>query len=348
VDPPSSPIVLTQTPTPAPTAAPTAAPIAATPVPTVAATPVPTPDPTPEPTPELTPTPTPKPTPEPTPKPTPTPTPAPVSGSSIRVTSIPALLTALADNDITEIVVANGTYRVSPAGLQRSDSLWIGKRFAGRTKSVVVRAETNGGVVFDGGGANYFGGIWFVDGAHHQTWQGFVFANGTPTQTGVIMFGDGVGRAAPHHITLRSITIPRSIRTSSTGAGDHGVYFSQAVGGPHDLLIDGLTVDGAGGLDTALHFYHSDSSHRNAWNVTIRRMKVTGTDQAIMLWDSTTSNVLIEDSTISGATSYAVSYERGSAITFRGVTSSGSGSAGWTSSKGANPPGVTFIDTVLR
>ncbi len=29
----------------------------------------------------------------------------------MRVTSIPALLSALADNAVTEIVVANGTYR---------------------------------------------------------------------------------------------------------------------------------------------------------------------------------------------------------------------------------------------
>ncbi len=120
----------------APTAAPTATPAPATPTP---ATPTPTADPrNPAPT-----TPTPAPTPTPTPRrprrrphrrrrrprgprrrphprrrrprrrrPTPTPTPA---IKSVRVTSIPALLTALADNTVDEIVVANGTYRVSPA-----------------------------------------------------------------------------------------------------------------------------------------------------------------------------------------------------------------------------------------
>ncbi len=122
--------------------------------------------------------------------------------TSVRVTSIPALLTALADDTVTEIVVANGTYRVSPAATKQADSLWIGARFADRTRPVIVRAETTGGVTFDGGGAGYFGGITLRGGAHHQTWQGFVFANGEPTETGVIVFG-GYGelaaRPAPHH-----------------------------------------------------------------------------------------------------------------------------------------------------
>ena len=39
--------------------------------------------------------------------------------------SDPALLTALADNTLDEIVVANGTYHVRPAGTG-SDSPWIG------------------------------------------------------------------------------------------------------------------------------------------------------------------------------------------------------------------------------
>ena len=94
-----------------------------------------------------------------TPTPTPAPTPNPSPGTSVRVTSIPALLTALDDNSVTDIVVANGTYRVSAAASKRSNSLWIGSRFADRTKAVTVRAETRGGVTFDGGGATYFGGL---------------------------------------------------------------------------------------------------------------------------------------------------------------------------------------------
>ncbi len=45
---------------------------------------------------------------------------------SVRVTSVAALLTALANNATTDIVVANGTYHVSTAASQASDSLWIG------------------------------------------------------------------------------------------------------------------------------------------------------------------------------------------------------------------------------
>jgi hypothetical protein len=257
------------------------------------------------------------------------------------VTSITALLTALANNNLDEIVVANGIYHVSTAGSQRVDSLWIGSKFASRTRPITVRAETTGGVVFDGGGATYFGGLWFNGGAHDQTWQGFVFANGTPTQTGVIVFGEG-GTAPTHHITLKNITIRNSVTSASTGAGDHAVYISS--NSPHDIVIDGLNVDGTGGVDTALHFYHDT----NAYNVTVRNMTVKGTAQAIMLWASTTKNVVIEDSVITGATKFAVSYERGSNVTFRRVTSTGSGQAGFYSSLGSSPSAVTFIDTSLR
>ncbi len=178
------------------------------------------------------------------------PTPAPLvaptpTGSLVRVSSIPALLTALADNAVTDIVVANGTYHVSPASGQASDSLWIGSRFAGRTRAVTVRAETSGGVTFDGGGTTGFGGLTFVEGAHDQTWDGFNFANGQATNTGVIVFGGYAGLAAPHHITLRNIQILGSC-TGHNDQNDHAVYFSYAVGGPHDILIDGLTVDGTG------------------------------------------------------------------------------------------------------
>lgn len=268
----------------------------------------------------------------------------------MRVASIPALLAALDDDAVAEIIVENGTYRVSPASAKKADSLWIGARYADRSNPVTVRAETDGGVTFDGGGARYFGGISFGEGAHHQTWQGFRFANGTPTQTGVITFGwsgDVSAGAAPHHITLRNVELLPSLTSTSTGSADHGVYFSQALGGARDILIDGLRVDGSGGLDTALTFYHSAPGEPNAWNVTVRRLNVTGTRQAIEIWDETVRNLVIEDSSISGALSYAVRYEHGE-VTLRRVTSANSGQAGFYSSQGASPPGVTFIDCTLR
>jgi hypothetical protein len=268
------------------------------------------------------------------------------SGSSVRVSSIGGLLSALADDTVSGIVVANGSYRVSPAADQASNSLWIGSRFAHRTLPVTVRAETAGGVTFDGGGTGSFGGITFAAGAHDQTWAGFAFANGTPTGTGVIVFGGYQGLAAPHHITLRDVSVHD---VSPSGPSGHAVYFSWAAGGPHDLLIDGLSVDSPDyGLKSALHFYHSDASNQNAWNVTVRHMRVVGTDQAIILWDSTLHDILIEDSTITGAASSAVRYEYGKAITLRRVTSTGSGGAGFYSSLGSVLPELTILDSSLN
>ncbi len=155
---------------------------------------------------------TPTPAPESTPAPTSTPTPS----SSVRVSSIPALLTALANDAVDEVVVANGTYRVSPSSRLATDSLWIGARFAGRTRPVTVRAETRGGVTFDGGGGSAFGGLSFEDGAHHQTWDGFHFANMAARETGIIEVGGYLPRRTPHHITLRNIVIEASCTGRAT------------------------------------------------------------------------------------------------------------------------------------
>jgi hypothetical protein len=265
----------------------------------------------------------------------------------VRVTSIAGLLSALGNNAVTDITVANGTYHVSAASDQASDSLWIGAKFASRTAAVTVHAETTGGVTFDGAGTSYFGCISFEAGAHDQVWDGFTCASGTPTSTGVITFGGYAGMAAPHHITLRNFTLPKSLTTTSTGCSDHAVYFSEAVGGPHDILIDGMKVDGSGGLDTAIHAYHSDASNANAWNVTIRNLQVTGTAQAIVLWDNTLHNWLISNTTITNATNVAVRYEsNGANMSLNSVTSTNSG--GFYSSLGSNPPGLTFINDSLH
>jgi hypothetical protein len=304
-------------------------------------------------------TPGPAPAASPTPIVAPARAPTPTPWSTVRVASVPALLTALADDTVTEIVVANGTYRVSPASRQKADSLWIGARYAGRTRPVTVRAETRGGVTFDGGGTTYFGCISFQDGAHHQTWDGFNCAGGQATETGVVDFGGkGVnytGKAAPHHITMRHITVESTCTgraTSASGpATDHAFYIAQAVGGPHDLLFEDITVDGRGGLASAFHFYHSDSSHPNAWNVTVRRLYVSGTQQAIILWDPTLRNITFDTATITDALSVAVRYESPGAtgIVLANITSTGSGSGrGFYSSLGSSPDGVTFVANSFR
>ena len=111
----------------------------------------------------------------------------------------------------------------------------------------------------------------------------------------------------------------------------------------HDILIDRLTVKAAtSGLDSAIHFFHSAAGTPNANNVTIRHLNVTGIDQAVILWDPTLYDIVVEDSAITGASRYAVRYgESGSGIVVRRVTSTGSVLAGFYSSRGSNPPGVT-------
>jgi hypothetical protein len=278
---PTHPRCVPATPTPPPT-----------PTPTIAPTPTPTLAPTPTPTLAPTPTPTVAPTPTPTVAPTPTATPA----NSVRVTSIAALKTALANNAITEIVVANGTYTVAQAHTQGTNALWIGSAYAGRTNPVTVRAETKGGVTFDGGGANTWGGMSFEDGAHHQTWDGFNFNNGIPTQTGVIVFG-GYNLPAAHHITLRNITMMSGIRgTAGAEKFDHMIYFSNS--GSHDILIEDYTVNNpAQTVSSALQFHHDP----NSYNVVVRRMHVVGTENAVLIYTGTLRDTLIEDSDIRGA-----------------------------------------------
>ena len=196
-------------------------------------------------------------------------------GTSVRVSSIAGLLDTLADDSVTDIVVANGTYRVSAASSQASDSLWIGVRYASRTRPVTVRAETRCGVTFDGGGAN-MGGLTFTGGAHHQTWDGFNFANGVTNQTGVIVFGGYAGQNAPHDITLRNITVLASCHRAAAAntTTDHAVYFSYALDTWGGILIDNLTVEAtdAAALSSGIHMDHgytSDAPNVAAHGVTV-------------------------------------------------------------------------------
>jgi hypothetical protein len=255
-----------------------------------------------------------------------------------------SLLTNLADNTVDEIVVANGTYTVP------SRQLTIDSRFASRTNPVLVRAETVGGVTISGGGATSWLGLHFTQGVHDQTWQGFRFANAEPTQTGVIVFGQSgsVTPVPPHHITLLDISIAGSITSDNPGSGDHAMYFSSTTTPTHDILIDRYTVDGSGGVNTAITFYVQPALGVGPRDVTVSHATVTGTRQAFEFWDASLRNITVSDSTITGARESAVRYELGGTVTLRNVTSTGSGSRGFYSSLGATPPGVTFSGTSLR
>jgi hypothetical protein len=284
----------------------------------------------------------------------PTAGPTTITGTTVTVSSIPALLSALADNNVGLIVVANGTYHVSTASSEHSDALWIGARFAARTRPITVRAATAGSVTFDGGGATYFTCIAFSGGAHDQTWDGFNCAHGQATNTGIVTFGGYTGMAAPHHITMRRIAILSTCTGRSTSVAspttDHAFYLTYAVGGPHDLLFEDVTVNGAGHLSSAFHFYHSDSTNRNAWNVTVRRLHVSGTQQAVILWDPTLRNITFDTAAISNALDVAVRYETtgSTGIHFNNITSTASGNYGFYSSQGTAPAGLTFSNDVFH
>jgi hypothetical protein len=278
------------------------------------------------------------------------------AGRTVTVASIPALLAALGDDSVDEIVVADGTYHVSPSSLRRPDSLWIGAATAGRTRPVLVRAATRGGVVFDGAGAGPpFGGITFTAGAHDQTWDGFTFRHGEVRSTGVVSFGVYDGSPPPHHITMRFITVDATVTghagdAAAGGGQEHAFYIDRAAPpGPHDLLFEDITVDGTGGLASAFHFFHSNPDNPNALDVTVRRLHVRNTDEAIILWDSTLRNITFETADIVDSRRFAIRYEgRGSSgIVFRDIVSTGSGEQGFYSSEGPAPAGVTFIDVSL-
>jgi hypothetical protein len=280
----------------------------------------------------------------------------PAGTKTVNVSSVAALMTALADNTVDVIVVANGTYHISHAGNQASDSLWIGSRYAGRTRAVTVRAATIGGVTFDGGGGA-LGGISFNGGAHDQTWDGFHFANGVTGQTGVVMFGGYSGMAAPYNIALKHITIDASCHRVYSGATDHAMYFSYALDGWRNILVEDFTVNATDtmGLASAIHMDHgyaSDAPNVAAHGVTVRRLVFNGnkgipSQQAILLWQPPTRDWLFDGATITNAGSSAIRYESTATnIVFKDITSVNSG--GFYSSQGANPAGVTFINDVLH
>jgi hypothetical protein len=266
-------------------------------------------------------------------------------------------MTALSDNTVDEIVVANGTYSISGSGNQAANSLWISSKYASRTRPITVRAATVGGVTFDAGGG-YMGGISFNGGVHDQTWDGFRFAHGTTSQTGVIVFGGYSGMAAPHNITLKHLTVEASCHRVGSGTTDHAVYFSYALEGWHDILVEDLTVNATDtmGLASGIHMDHgytSDSPNVPAHGVTVRRLVFNGnkgiaSQQAIILWKPAIHDWLFDGATITNAGSAAIRYEPiyGTNIAFKNITSVNSG--GFYSSQGPNPAGVTFLNDVLH
>lgn len=278
----------------------------------------------------------------------------PSGGTS--VSSIVALKAALGDNSVSDIVVTNGTYLVDSANAGLTNSLLIDSTYAARTTPVVVRAATVGGVTFSrgGGGAQ---GIMFKGGAHHQTWDGFHFANMNVSSSGVIFFGGSLGVNAPHDIALKHITVDASCHRVNVGtATDHAVYFSYALDTWGNILIEDYTVVASDsmGLASGIHMDHGgpgDAPNVAAHGVTVRRMAFTGntgiaSQQAIILWTPPVHDWLFDGANIVNAGGSAVRFESigASNIVFKDIVSVNSN--GFYSSLGTYPsvPGVTFIN----
>jgi hypothetical protein len=92
------------------------------------------------------------------------------------------------------------------------------------------------------------------------------------------------------------------------------------------------------------------STNRNAWNVTVKRLHVTGTQQAIIMWDPTLRTFRFDGADITNALSHAVRHEAkgASGIVYANITSTGSGVRGFYSSMGSKPSGVTFSNNSFR
>ena len=95
---------------------------------------------------------------------------------------------------------------------------------------------------------------------------------------------------------------------------------------------------------------HGDSAAPAGDHVTVRRLTVTGTQDAIILWDPPTHDWLFDGATITNAAGVAIRFESigASNIVFKDIVSTGSGTAAFYSSMGANPPGVTFMNDILH
>lgn len=262
------------------------------------------------------------------------------------------MLSALRDTSIREIVVANGSYSTSWMDINASTYPAYARTAA---NSVVVRAETDGGVTFDLGGSSS-PHILFRDGASYQEWRGFRFGNSHPSDNGVIMFGEGIGIPS-HHLTLRNIEFLPSISTGPGPNGNYqngqGIYFSRAgSGGNHDILIDGFVSSAA--LWSQIHVYHDeldgpghDITVRNA---TLNLGRQSHAQMGIVAWSTKMRNFLFENITVNGANEYGVRHAAGGTMTLRNVTTNNSGAKGFYSSLGSYPTvsGVTFDSDIFN
>lgn len=283
--------------------------------------------------PSATTAPTPTPTAAPTATVAPTPTPAPTP--TVTVNSIAALYSALDNNANTSITLSPGSY---------SGGIYFDSRFAGRTNPAIVHLT---GVTLNGGGLTFRGG------AHDIEVDDATFANWNLNQTGVLMFC-GWAEPGAYRITVRRATVLTSVhRTLEANTSEHGAYFSHSQNGCHDILIEDFTVNAtdAMGLATGIHADHADGGLVNSYNVTVHNLTFHGNgaqgssvQDGIILWTVPLHDWTFDGASITNSNGNAIRYEaQGTNMVFKNIVSTGTRyQPFYSSTQGANPPGVIF------
>lgn len=259
--------------------------------------------------------------------------------SSVVVSSIAALKAAAADDAISTITLADGTYPIVNATSELTNSLDFVSSLASRTRALTVRSATTGGVTFDGAGMNGCG-LFVGVGAHDLTFDGFRFANINPVSTGVVTVSrhiTGADETAPYNLAFKNITVLGTcLGANSPGSfTDHAFYIaSAALPGPHDLLFEDCTVvppaDTTRLLHSAFHMFGDENAtDANAWNVTVRRLAATAKD-GMLLWGTTIHDVLVDTCTFTNCTVFGVRQRyANTGIEYRATHSTGSGTQGY-------------------
>lgn len=260
---------------------------------------------------------------------------------STTVASIADLKTALANNAYDEIIVTDGTYSCANATDEASTSLFFGESFASRTTPVTIRAQTPGGVTFDGGGSTC--GLAVVAGAHDITFDGFNFANWEPTSSGVVYV------SAAHDLAFKNLTLLGTcLGSNSPGTFlDHGFYLSLAASpGVSDILIEDCTVTAPADTTRLLHSAIQIYGTEVAADVTVRRLTARAKD-GLLIWGTAIQDCTFDSCTFTSCSVFAARQQyANSNMAYTSCSSTGSGVQGFYSPAATPdntaPAGTTF------
>lgn len=253
----------------------------------------------------------------------------------VNVNSVASLKSAAADSGVDVITIANGTYSCANATDESATSLFFGQNHI-RTRPLIIRPATPGGVTFDGGGATC--GMFIGKGAKFLDWSdGFQFANWIPTSSGVVVLArHDTGEAAPSYIALRKFTIQNTCLGSNSPGNfnDHGIYISSAVGSVNNVIIEDLTVVAPADTTRLLHsgiqvFGGTALGESGPRGLRIIRPTITAKD-GMLLWHTTMSDVYISGARMTNCTVFGIRQQyANSGMQYVNCISTGSGSQGF-------------------